>query len=182
MSKVWPSDHREDRRSCIWPSYCLVQNFPETRPFANHLWDDRTLILVPYNCKIRRNFFSPLTWFCFNMGGAQTAPSNIKFYILIYSHWLCTVLRYILEYIYNARIAKGRTSLCLLSTCKHDQTFYLIWYLYVESTHRIYLPMCYSNTKQYIYEKKKTLYFINNFIKLYQYMHWYPKCIWKIHV
>ena len=26
---VWPSDHREDYRSCAWPLYSLVQTFPK---------------------------------------------------------------------------------------------------------------------------------------------------------
>ena len=26
---VWPSDHREDYRSCAWPFYSLVRTFPE---------------------------------------------------------------------------------------------------------------------------------------------------------
>ena len=33
-SKVWPSDHREDYRSCVRPFYSLVQIFPTT----NALW------------------------------------------------------------------------------------------------------------------------------------------------
>ena len=37
-SKVWPSDHREDDRSCAWPFFSLVQIFPialhsDPRPF-----------------------------------------------------------------------------------------------------------------------------------------------------
>ena len=31
----------------------------------------------------------------------------------------------------------------LLSTCKHYQKFYLIWYLHVESKHRTYASLCY---------------------------------------
>ena len=30
-----------------------------------------------------------------------------------------------------------------LSTCKHDKTFYLIWYLHVESKHRTCAHLCY---------------------------------------
>ena len=33
--------------------------------------------------------------------------------------------------------------LCLFSTCKHDQTLYLIWYLHVESKHRTFVSLCY---------------------------------------
>ena len=51
-----------------------------------------------------------------------------------------------------------------VSTCKHDQTFYLIWYLHVDSKHGTYaspfvqyryIPVC--NTKQYIYKTEYVL-------------------------
>ena len=29
---VWPSDHREDYRSCAWPFYSLVRTFPKAMP------------------------------------------------------------------------------------------------------------------------------------------------------
>ena len=40
----------------------------------------------------------------------------------------CTVLGSVLEY---------------CTTSKHDQTFYLIWYLHVESKHMTYASLCY---------------------------------------
>ena len=56
----------------------------------------------------------------------------------------------------------------LLSTCKHDITFYLIWYLHVESKHGIYASLCYLyniDIFQYVtqnstFSRQITFYFI----------------------
>ena len=58
-SPVWPSDHRENCRSCAWPFYNLVQIIPlwltkrlglYDGPCLNLLRGDRVLIPVPSDC------------------------------------------------------------------------------------------------------------------------------------
>ena len=66
------------------------------------------------------------------------------------------------EYIYCANSKDTHNSCVCFQHAKHDQTFYLLWYLHVEIKHMTCVYLCYlyniaipiCNTKQYIYKTK----------------------------
>ena len=97
----------------------------------------------------------------------------------------CTILCYILEYIYIVQIEKRHTRTVLAfnmqNTTKDSSVFYLIAYLHVERKQDLcvsllfvqyrYTSIC--NTKKvYLQDKIRS---ISPFSKLYQCIHWYRK-------
>ena len=73
-SSVWPSDHREDYRSCAWPFYSLVQIIPKATGLG---WTSSEATLgswSPSPLIVSRESFSLWTW-----AGIQTALNTVYF-------------------------------------------------------------------------------------------------------
>ena len=99
----------------------------------------------------------------------RTIPNKVKYMYFLKHVFLSTYFPNSLRVctLYEQQI--NTQVMSLLSTCKHDQTFYLIWYSHVESRHSTYASLCYLNnidifqylTQNCTFTRQITLYFIS---------------------